>query len=249
MNKISVYIIAYNEADKIKAAVESVLWADEIIVADSYSTDGTTEIAGTMGAKIIQIPFKGFGELRNQAIEACSHEWIFSLDSDERCTPEVHAEILNVIQYATADVYFIPRRNFFMGKEIRHCGYYPDYRQPQLFRKGAMTYTNEPVHEGFVLHTSKPPEYLKNAIWQIPFKNSEELLNKINRYSSLGAVKLSEKGKSGWMITALSHGIWGFIQVFFIKMGFLDGWAGFVLALSNFEATFYKYLKLYEKKY
>jgi glycosyltransferase involved in cell wall biosynthesis len=249
MTKISAYVIAYNQVDKIKPAIESILWADEIIVADSYSTDGTTEIAGAMGARVVQIPFEGFGDLRNQAISACSHEWIFSLDSDERCTPEVQKEILNIIQFDTKnDVYFVPRKNFFMGKEIRHCGYYPDYRQPQLFRKGAMTYTMDPVHESFVLHTSTPPGYLKHAIWQIPFKNSEELLNKINRYSSLGAVKLAEKGISGGMTTALSHGIWGFIQVFFVKKGLLDGWAGFVLALSNFEATFYKYLKFYEKR-
>ncbi|MFM7341918.1 MAG: glycosyltransferase family 2 protein, partial [Betaproteobacteria bacterium] len=93
MEKVSAYIIAYNEAEKIAQAVSSVLWADEIVLADSGSTDGTAEIAAQLGARVVQIPFRGFGDLRNQALQACSHDWIFSLDSDERCTAEVRDEI------------------------------------------------------------------------------------------------------------------------------------------------------------
>ena len=95
--KITAYIIAFNEAQKIAAAVNSVLWADEIIVADSGSTDGMVEIAESLGARVVQVPFKGFGDLRNNAIAACTHDWIFSLDADERCTPEARDEILSVI--------------------------------------------------------------------------------------------------------------------------------------------------------
>ncbi|MBW1743110.1 MAG: hypothetical protein JRJ47_06725 [Deltaproteobacteria bacterium] len=134
-----------------------------------------------------------------------------------------------------------------MGRWIKHSGYYPDYRQPQLFRKGALKYKLDPVHEGFELQTSTPPGYLKNPIWQMPFKNLEEILHKANRYSSLGAAKLEAEGKSSGMTTALFHGLWAFIQHFFVKRGFLDGWAGFVIALGNFEGTFYKYAKLHEK--
>ncbi|MFH0731009.1 MAG: glycosyltransferase family 2 protein [Pseudomonadota bacterium] len=249
MSNISVYIITWNEIDKIKAAISSIDWADELIVADSNSTDGTTEAAAAMGAKIIQIPFNGFGDLRNQAIAACTHEWIFSLDSDERCTPEVRDEIKNIIRSDEAlDAYYVPRKNFFMGKWIRHSGYYPDYRQPQLFRKGVLEFKNDPVHEEFVLHTSKPPGYLKNPIRQIPFRNFEEILRKANRYSSLGAIKLAEKGKTAGMSRAFFHASWSFIQHFFIKRGFLDGWAGFVIAFGNFEGTFYKYAKLHESQ-
>lgn len=248
MNKISAYIIAYNEAEKIRSAIESVRWADEILVADSDSTDNTAEIAASMGARVIQIPFRSFGDLRNQAIAACTHEWIFSLDSDERCTPETHAEMINIIQSDNIlDAYYVPRKNFFMGKWIRHSGYYPDYRQPQLFRKGVLEFKNDPVHEEFVLHTAKPLGYLKNPILQIPFRNFEEILRKANKYSSLGAVKLAEKGKSSGMSKAFFHAAWSFIQHFFIKKGFLDGWPGFVIALGNFEGTFYKYAKLYKK--
>ena len=119
MSKISVYIIAFNEAEKIRSAINSVLWADEIILADSYSTDDTAAIAEEMGARVIQIPFQGFGDLRNRAMAACRHDWIFSLDADERCTPEARDEILTTVDLAdTADAYYIPRRNFFMGRWI-----------------------------------------------------------------------------------------------------------------------------------
>ena len=248
MSKISAYIIAYNEAAKIRAAIESISWADEVLVVDSHSTDGTTEIAQSMGARVIQVSFIGFGDLRNHAVDACTYDWIFSLDADERCTDEVHDEVLNIIRSdSSSGVYYIPRKNFFMGRWIKHSGYYPDYRQPQLFRKGALKYKLDPVHEGFELQTSTPPGYLKNPIWQMPFRNLEEILHKANRYSSLGATKLEAEGKSPGMTTALFHGLWAFIQHFFVKRGFLDGWAGFVIALGNFEGTFYKYAKLHEK--
>src|SRR5271165_4740836 len=102
MQTVSAYILAFNAADKIKAAAESVLWADEIVVVDSHSTDGTAEIATSLGARIVQVDFKGFGDLRNQAIAACRCDWIFSLDADERCTPEVRDEILKLLAGAPA---------------------------------------------------------------------------------------------------------------------------------------------------
>lgn len=249
MSKISVYIIAFNEAEKIMEAISSVLWADEIIVADSDSTDDTAQIAESLGARVIQIPFNGFGELRNRAIAACAHEWIFSLDSDERCTPETRDEIIQLMKRSDSlDVYHIPRRNFFMGRWIKHSGYYPDYRQPQLFRKGALQYKADLVHEGFILNTSKPVGYLQNPIWQVPFKNFEQLLRKANRYSSLNAQKMADAGKKSGLTKAFWHALWAFILHFFIKGGLLDGWAGFMIAFGNFEGTFYKYAKLYEKK-
>jgi glycosyltransferase involved in cell wall biosynthesis len=247
MSKISAYILAYNEASKIGEAVKSVLWADEIVVADSHSKDSTAEIASAMGARVVQIPFTGFGELRNKAIAECSHDWILSLDADERCTPEVKEEILRIIESEDPlEAYYIPRKNVFMGRWIKHSGYYPDYRQPQLFRRGAIVFRPDPVHERFDLHTSRPPGYLSHAIWQVPFLNFEELLRKANRYSSLGALKLEKEGRSSSMLTAALHAIWAFIHIYLLKQGFLDGWAGFVIAFGNFEGTFYKYAKLHE---
>jgi glycosyltransferase involved in cell wall biosynthesis len=132
--KISAYIIAYNEAEKIRDCINSILWVDEIIVADSHSTDRTSEIAEELGANVVQIPFNGYGDLRNQAISHCTGDWIFSLDSDERCTIEVRDEILALIKDAPLDIYRVPRKNYFMGKWIKHSGWYPNFRQPQLFR-------------------------------------------------------------------------------------------------------------------
>ena len=259
MPQISVYIIAFNEAEKIEQALKSVAWADEIVVADSFSTDGTADIAKAHGARVVQIPFTGFGALRNEAIAACSHDWVFSLDSDERCTQRAKDEILNIINLSDRtnadnevtdikDAYYVPRRNYFMGKWIRHAGFYPDYRQPQLFRKGALIFNQDVVHESYTVNSNKPCGYLKAAINQVPFKSLEELLKKANKYSTLGADKLMATDKPAGMLKALSHGFWAAFSMYVLKRGFLDGWPGLVMALANFEGTFYKYAKFYLKK-
>ena len=246
--KISVYIIAFNEVEKIHDCISSVLWADEIILADSHSSDGTTEIAEELGAKVIQIPFNGYGDLRNKAIENCQGEWIFSLDSDERCTVKVRDEILNLIKNAPSDIYFIPRKNFFMGRWIRHSGWYPNFRQPQLFKKGKMVYTMDQVHEGYINKSTKNVGTIKNHILQFPFKNTEEVMHKANRYSSLGVSKLKQKGVRGSVLRGFLHGLWSFIKHYILKLGFLDGGPGFVIAFGNFEGTFYRYIKLLESQ-
>jgi glycosyltransferase involved in cell wall biosynthesis len=248
MSKLSVYIIAYNEAEKIKDALKSVAWADEIVVADSNSLDDTAKIARENGARVIQIPFKGFGRLRNDAIAACSHDWIFSLDSDERCTETARKEIESIIDTPDSlDAYYVPRRNYFMGKWIRHSGFYPDYRQPQLFRKGTMIFEHDAVHERYRIISDRPCGYLKTAIHQIPYKNLEEVIHKANRYSTLGAERLAESGKQPGMFKALIHGLWAAFTLYILKLGILDGWPGLIIALGNFEGTFYKYAKFYLK--
>ena len=240
--KLSVYIIAYNEADKIADAIKSVQWADEVLVLDSNSTDNTESMAIELGAAVKQIPFTTFGKLRNDAIASCQHDWIFSLDADERCTPEAKDEILNILATPEADAYYVPRRNWFMGRWINHCGWYPDYRQPQLFRKQALVFDDAAeVHEGYKVIGNVG--YFKASIIQIPFQNLEQLLHKMQRYSTLGARKLERSGKPVGMGTALGHGLWAFFRIYVLKLGFLDGWAGFVLAFGNFEGTFYRYAK------
>jgi glycosyltransferase involved in cell wall biosynthesis len=246
MQKISAYILTFNEAAKIEAAVASVLWADEVVVVDSSSTDRTAEIASALGARVVDVPFNGFGDLRNRAIETCQHDWIFSLDADERCTEAVRDEILALLAGTPPyDVYRVPRRSYMMGRWIRGSGWYPNFRQPQLFRKGSMRYTREPVHEGFENLSGKPLGTLSNAIWQFPFRNLEEIISKMNRYSTLGAPKLA--GKRVSMASALGHGTWSFLKHYIFKLGFIDGWAGFVIAFGNFEGTFYRYAKRYEE--
>jgi len=245
MAKISTSIIAFNQADKIEDAIASVLWTDEVVLADSNSIDATAEIAERMGARVVQIPITTFSELRNRAADACSGEWIISLDSDERCTPELRDEILALLASGPKyDAYYIPRRNYFMGRWIKGSGWYPNYRQPQFYRKGTMRYTRI-IHEAVEMQNGQPIGKLENAFVQFPFRNFEEVLAKANRYSTFGARMLSHKRVSLW--SALGHAMWAFIKHYIFKLGFRDGWAGFVIALGNFEGTFYRYAKRYEQ--
>jgi hypothetical protein len=133
-----------------------------------------------------------------------------------------------------------------MGKEIKYSGWYPNYRQPQLFRKKFLRYDNNPVHEGYKLKKEAKIGYLKEAIWQLPFKNFNEIILKMNRYSSLGANKSRQKDSN--FSKAFFHGFWAFFKHFFLKLGFLNGWQGFVIAFSYFEVTFYRYCKATEIK-
>lgn len=245
MAKISTSIIALNQADKIADAIASVLWTDEIVLADSASTDDTAAIAEKMGARVVQIPFTTFSELRNRAADACTGDWILSLDTDERCTAEVRDEILALVAGRPEfDAYYIPRRNYFMGRWIKGSGWYPNYRQPQLYRKGSMRYTRI-IHEAVEMAGGGRIGYLKNAMWQFPFRNFEEVLHKANRYSTVGARMLENRQVS--MATALAHGVWAFVRHYVFKAGFRDGWAGFVIAFGNLEGTFYRYAKRHEQ--
>lgn len=250
MEPVSVYILTLNEADKIDEALSSVLWADEVVVVDSFSTDATVEKARAMGARVEQVAFRGFGPLRNTAISLCTHQWIFSLDADERCTPEVQDEIQAVLSAGTSshDAYYIPRRNYFMGRRLRNAAFYPDFRQPQLFRKGALSFSDEQVHETFSIARWASVGYMENALWQVPFKNFSELMHKADKYSTLGALKLQEQGKTATMTTAFFHGAWAFFRMYILKKGFVDGWAGFAIALGNFNGTFFRYAKLCEQQ-
>lgn len=245
MARISVYIIAYNEADKIEAALRSVAWADEIVVADSFSTDGTAEIARKYTERVLQLPFEGFGKLRNDVLAQLSGDWIFSLDADERCTEAAAAEIRKVVEQPdAADAYRVPRRNFFFGRWIRYSGWFPDYRQPQLFRRGKLRYTEDAVHESYVLDGSLGT--LTEPIAQVPFKDLAQIVHKMQRYSTLGVERLAERHTPPSMGKALAHGVGAFLRHYVVRLGFLDGWAGFVIAFSNFEGTFYRYAKYTE---
>ena len=240
------YILTYNEEEKIEEAISSVAWADEIVVVDSFSNDRTVEICRRFTDRIVQLKFEGFGKLRNDALAQTSHDWIFSLDADERCTPEAAEEIRSIVSSADpADAYYVPRRNFFMGRWIKHGGWYPDYRQPQLFRRGAVLYHDDMVHEGFTVFGTVG--YFRNAIWQFPYRDLSQLIDKMQNYTSLGAQKMVDGGKKGGMGTAFIHGSWAFIRTYFFKLGILDGWPGFIIALSGFEGTFYRYAKFAER--
>ncbi len=243
---VSVFVLTRNEEHKIEAALESIAWAGEIVVIDSFSTDRTVEIARRFGSTIVQLEFQRFGELRQAGIKHTTLPWIFSLDADERCTPEARDEILGVIANPdAADAYLIPRRNELLGRKIRHSGWYPDYRQPQLFRRGRMDYSVEDdVHEGYVLRGRLGR--LEHAITQIPYRTTSEIIQKMDRYTTLMACNLRRRGKTSSFPAAVFRGSWAFFKVYVLQFGFLDGAAGFMIALLRFENSFYKHMKLVE---
>jgi glycosyltransferase involved in cell wall biosynthesis len=245
---VSVFILARNEELKIAAALESVAWAGEIVVIDSFSTDRTVEIAKDYAAKVVQLPFRRFGELRQAGITHTTKPWIFSLDSDERCTPEARDEILRIVGDPTsADAYLVPRRNIFLGREIRHSGWYPDYRQPQLFRRGKMDYAVEDhVHEGYVLKGRLGR--MKNPIRQIPYLTLSEAIQKMDRYTTLNVAKTAGRGRKVGYLAAVFRAKWAFFKAYVLQLGFLDGSPGFVIALLRFENSFYRHMKAAEAK-
>ena len=135
-----------------------------------------------------------------------------------------------------------------MGRWIKYSGWYPNFRQPQLFKNGKMVYTLDRVHEGYNSLSNKKIGIINNSIWQLPFKNIDEVIYKTNRYSSLGVDKLIKQGQKSSFLKAFFHGVWSFLKHYIFKLGFLDGGPGFVIALGNFEGTYYRYIKLLESQ-
>ncbi len=245
MSKLSVYVIAYNDEPNIQACLESVCWADELIVVDSHSTDATEKISREFTDKVYQHEFKGFGRLRNKAVAHASYDWVFSLDTDERATPELRDEIRRMLDRGPeADAYFVPRRNYFLGRRIRHCGWYPDYRQPQLFRKDRMRYRDDLVHEGFDLDGRTG--YLKEHVLQYPFRDLDHFLEKMDRYTGLMASRMVQEGRRFRSHQLVTHPLFTFVRMYLIRAGFLDGVPGLILSGLYAYYTLIKYARFWE---
>lgn len=246
--KVSVYVLTYNEEAKIRDCLDSVAWADEIVILDSFSNDRTLPICQNYTGKIFQQEFVGFGKLRNIAVEHCTNDWVLSLDADERVTPELREEILAKLTEAPdADAYFIPRKSHFLKYWVRHCGWYPDYRQPQFFHKLKMKYREQLVHEGF--DVAGKVAYLREHVIQHPFLSLDEFLKKMDRYSSLRAEDMVKNGASFHISQVLTHPAAMFWRMYFQKLGFLDGRVGLMLSLLYSYYTMLKYAKLWEKRH
>lgn len=246
MSKLSVYVIAYNDEPNMKACLDSVAgWGDELIVVDSHSTDRTAVISREYTDKVYQVDFKGFGDLRNQAVALTTHEWVFSLDSDERMTPELKSEIQLLLDRGPGkDAYFVPRKNYFLGRWIKHCGWYPDYRQPQLFRKSRFRYREELVHESF--DCDGPVGFLKNPALQYPFRDIDHYVAKQDRYSDLMARRMVEQGRKFSFHQMITHPLGSFFKMYLLRGGFLDGMPGLILSGLYAYYTFMKYAKFWE---
>lgn len=241
---ITAYTPTFNEAGQIRQVLESIRWADEIIVVDSFSTDETVEIAREFGAKVISRTFNGFGNLRNAALDAASHDWILSIDADERCTPELADEIRREARSPRFDAYHIPRKSHFMGRWMRHSGWYPDYRQPQFFNRRKMHYRNDLVHEGYTLNGRLG--YLTEHMLQYPWPSIEVGTAKLQRYSTLMARRYAETNKRPSLFRMIGCPINMFFKTYVLQQGFRDGRHGFILATLYAYYTFLKYAKLWE---
>ncbi|MES2511044.1 MAG: glycosyltransferase family 2 protein [Pseudomonadota bacterium] len=243
MTGLSVIIITKNEAQNIEACLRSVSFADQIVVLDSGSTDGTQTLVRNSGAQLEEnSDWRGFGIQKNRALAFAFSEWVLSIDADERVTPVLELEIKAAIARETFEVYDFPRLSSYCGTYMRHSGWYPD-RVTRLFRRGSAEFSTELVHEKLV--TQKPVGHLRENLLHESFHNFEAVMDKANRYSTAGAHMLLARGRTASPGRALAHGFWAFFRTYILKLGFLDGRMGLVLAISNAEGTYYRYLKLW----
>jgi len=232
-NQLSVVIISKNEEKFIADAVKSALFADEVLVLDSGSIDGTCAVAQQLGAKVLHQDWLGFGAQKNKAVELAKNDWVFVLDSDERITPELQSEILNILKESTADGYHVARLNNFFGKNIRHCGLYPDY-SIRLFNRCKGRFNDVTVHESVQIQGKT--DKLKNHMLHLAFNTVSEFTDKQRKYA-----KLSQKKKN--LIKAFISPIWTFLKIYIFRLGFLEGWRGFIIAKVYAQYTFWKYYK------
>jgi glycosyltransferase involved in cell wall biosynthesis len=241
--RLSVILITKNEAERLPRCLESVRGlADEMVVLDSGSSDATLEIARRYTDKVFVSPdWPGFGLQKNRALAYATGDWVLSLDADEWLTPELAAEIRQTLQAPQARVYEIPRLSSFCGRPMRHSGWWPDH-VARLFQRGAARFSDDLVHERLVY--SERASRLQKPLRHETYRTLDEMLVKLNRYSSDGAQNHRQRSKRGGLGKAIGRGLWAFVRTYVIRAGFLDGREGFLLAVANAETTYYRYLKL-----
>jgi glycosyltransferase involved in cell wall biosynthesis len=240
---ISAIIITKNEAGSIRRCLESVAWVDEIVVLDSGSDDQTVAICRQFGAKVeTTADWPGFGTQKNRALERATGEWVLSLDADESVSRELQAEIrATIAKPGGKQAFKLPRSSLYCSRYMRHSGWWPDY-VVRLFKRGSGRFSDDLVHERFIADGSVGT--LVNPLMHETYADLEEVLRKVNDYSSAGAAMMQAKGIRSSLLKAILHGFWTFVRTYVIRAGFLDGREGFMLAVSNAEGTYYRYLKL-----
>ena len=244
MQPVSAAIITLNEQHNIAGALESVSWADEIIVVDSGSEDSTLELCRGFTDKIFHRDWTGFVDQKNCAVAKASNDWILSLDADERISAELREEILEEMRSGfRQDGYSIPRKARFMGRWILHGDWYPDY-QVRLFDRRKGTWRGGRVHESVTVEGTTGR--MQSEIHHYTYRDFSEYLRKLETYSSLAAMDYSERGKRAAPWTLLAKPLAVFVKAYLLKGGFRDGTAGFAVAVMGAVSVFFKYAKLYE---
>lgn len=246
--KLSLIIITKNEAKNIRNCILSVgELADEIIIFDSGSTDGTQQICKDMGAQVFETDWPGFGQQKNRALEKSTGNWILSLDADEQISQELKKEISKIISRndSGANSYSMPRKSSYCGQFMKHSGWWPD-RVVRLFKRSSGKFSNDIVHEKFI--PSEKPGKLNGAIIHTAITSIAQSIEKMNAYSTAGSEKLIACGDHTSITKAVFKGFWSFFRTYIIRLGFLDGRMGFVLAVANAEGTYYRHIKTWVKQ-
>ena len=240
---VSVVLISLNEQANIGRALKSVSWAADIVVYDSGSTDRTVDIASKLGANVVQGPWFGFGKTKKTATEYAKLDWVLSLDCDEEVSKSLELELRESLDSLKPDcVYKIPRLSFYLGRWIKNGGWYPDH-QARLFNKKYHNWNEAKVHEK--VEAKKYEKMLSNLNHYV-FKNIEDQVRTNNRYSSLLAEELFSAGKRFSWFHFFTKPTVKFLECYILKLGFLDGWAGYVIASNAGTSVFLKWAKLRE---
>lgn len=254
--RLSVALITLNEEQNLARTLTSVQWASELVVVDAGSTDRTHEIARNFGARVVEQPWLGFAAQKNFAISQCTGDWVLSLDADEELTPELQSEIQTLLQkQPTVDAFRLKRRNLFLGRWMRHGGFYPDTTL-RLFRRSAARFAQQPVFADRPVHESishsGPVETLFGDLLHHAYPTLHVYLEHMNRYSDLGADILARKGRTSRsalifytsvLLLPQANFCWNYI----FRLGFLDGREGLLLHLYQAAYTSWKYAKVWER--
>ncbi|MEE4311248.1 MAG: glycosyltransferase family 2 protein [candidate division KSB1 bacterium] len=241
--KITVTIITKNEETNIERCLKSVAWADEIVVADSGSTDATIEICKRHNCKIIMHEWLGFGPMKRLAVDSAMNHWIFSIDADEEVTDVLRQRIADVMKSPEYNGYRIKRRSFYMGKPINYCGWQRDY-QLRLFDRRFGNFNAKQVHES--VQMSGEIGRIESPLLHYTYPTLHSHIQRMNRYADLGAQQLKDKGKSASIFSALMRGIVKFIKMYLFNFGILDGRRGFILCYNSAFGVYLKYIRLWE---
>ena len=241
---ISAVIITKDEEDRVPRALASLGFADEVIVLDTGSSDRTVEVCRETGARVEQAEWRGYVEAKNAAAGLASSDWVLSLDADEEVTPELRAELERIAAGDGEAVgYYIPRRNHYLGRWVRRCGWYPDY-QLRFWRRGLGSWTGGRVHES--VKVDGPTARARGALNHFTYESTEEHLLRMNRYAELSALDKHERGEKAGFLGLMFAAPWQFFRLYFLRGGLLDGVTGLVVSAMGAHYAFLKKLKLWE---
>jgi glycosyltransferase involved in cell wall biosynthesis len=244
MPKISACIISFNEEKKIEDCLKSIIpVVDEIVVIDSLSTDNTLEIAKRYTDRIHSLPFAGYGKQKNLAVEKASHDWVLNLDCDERLSPELQQSILEIKdELDRNNAYSMARKTFYIYRWLNHC-WYPDIKT-RLFNRKTAKWADNDIHES-VIGDDINVVKIDGDILHYSFDSFSDHLNTIDKFTEISANELIRKNRKVSIISPVTHASWTFIKLYFLKRGFLDGFAGFAVAVLSYMHAFIKYSKAY----